>query len=351
LTPETFQQRVLDWFDCHGRKNLPWQSKQPDAYAIWISEIMLQQTQVSVVIPYFQRFMASFADVNTLASAPLDSVLEHWAGLGYYARARNLHKAAQIIVAQYNGQFPTQLETVCQLPGIGRSTAAAILSMAFSQQQAILDGNVKRVLARFYGIQGWPGQTSTSKKLWQLSEILTPANRVAEYTQAMMDFGATLCTRHKPQCSNCPVADQCIALETNRVAELPTPRKQQSILTKYCFMPILFNPDAGVYLQKRPATGIWGGLWSLPEYTDRSGVIQWFYQRSVDEAALQWLPERKHTFSHYHLHFQPVLAISRQCLMVNEVNSGWFNIGNSKPAMPAPIQKLLRSVLNEIHLK
>jgi A/G-specific adenine glycosylase len=237
-----------------------------------------------------------------------------------------------------------QLETVCQLPGIGRSTAAAILSMAFSQQQAILDGNVKRVLARFYGIQGWPGQSATSKILWQLSETLTPENRVADYTQAIMDLGATLCTRHHPQCNNCPVSVDCIALETNRVTELPTPRKQKNIPIKSCFMPVLYNPKSGVYLQKRPATGIWGGLWSLPEKTDRDEVIQWFNQRSVDEIALQWLPERKHSFSHFHLHFQPVLAISEQSVMVNEANSGWFNIGDSQPAMPAPIQKLLRNV-------
>jgi A/G-specific adenine glycosylase len=349
LTPKIFQQRLLNWFDCHGRKDLPWQSKQPDAYAIWVSEIMLQQTQVSVVIPYFQRFMGSFPDITTLASTPLDRVLEHWAGLGYYARARNLHKAAQIVATEHNACLPAQLETLCQLPGIGRSTAAAILSMAFSQRQAILDGNVKRVLARFYGIQGWPGQTSISKTLWQLSEKLTPTHRVAEYTQAIMDLGATLCTRHKTQCNQCPVATGCIALQTNSVAELPTPRSQQKIPIKHCLMPVLINPQSGVYLQKRPPTGIWGGLWSLPEDSDRDSIIQWFNQRQVDEIALQWLSVRKHTFSHFHLHFQPVLAISEQCLMISEANrSGWFQIGNSHPAMPAPIQKLLTEIASQV---
>jgi A/G-specific adenine glycosylase len=311
---------------------------------------MLQQTQVSVVIPYFQRFMRSFSDIKMLASAPLDRVLEHWAGLGYYARARNLHKAAQIVVTAHNANFPTELDTLCQLPGIGRSTAAAILSMAFSQRQAILDGNVKRVLARFYGIQGWPGQSSISKTLWQLSETLTPIHRVAEYTQAIMDLGATLCTRHKPQCHQCPVATDCIALKTKRVSELPTPRSQQKIPIKHCLMPVLIHPQSGVYLQKRPPTGIWGGLWSLPEDSDQDGIIQWFNQRLVDESVLQWLPVRKHTFSHFHLHFQPVLAISDQCLMVSEVNrTGWFKIGNSHPAMPAPIQKLLNDIAFKIN--
>jgi A/G-specific adenine glycosylase len=346
LKPEIFQRRLLEWFDCHGRKDLPWQTTPPDAYAIWISEIMLQQTQVSVVVPYYQRFMTQFPDTNTLASAQLDSVLEHWAGLGYYARARNLHKAAQIIATQHQGQFPTQMDTVCQLPGIGRSTAAAILSMAFSQQQAILDGNVKRVLARFYGIEGWPGQTSISKQLWQLSETLTPIDRVADYTQAIMDLGATLCTRSKPQCHNCPIAANCIALQTNRVSELPTPRKQQRLPIKHCFMPVLINPESGVYLQKRPATGIWGGLWSLPENTDRDSVIQWFNQHLVDQETLQWLPERKHTFSHFHLHFQPVLAQANQSFTISEANqSSWYKIGNTRPAMPAPIQKLLAEIM------
>jgi len=352
LTREIFQQHLLEWFDCHGRKDLPWQSKPPNAYAIWVSEIMLQQTQVSVVVPYFQRFMERFPDVKTLSTAPLDEVLEHWAGLGYYARARNLHKAAQIVVTAHHAKFPSELDILCQLPGIGRSTAAAILSMAFSQRQAILDGNVKRVLARFYGIQGWPGQSSISKTLWQLSETLTPTHRVAEYTQAIMDLGATLCTRRKPQCHQCPVATDCIALKTNRVAELPTPRSQQKIPIKHCLMPVLINPQSGVYLQKRPPTGIWGGLWSLPEDSDQDSVIQWFNQRLVDESVLQWLPVRKHTFSHFHLHFQPILAISDQCLMVSEANrTGWFKIGNSHPAMPAPIQKLLNDIAPQINIQ
>ncbi len=347
MSPKSFQHALLDWYDCHGRKDLPWQSKPANSYAVWVSEIMLQQTQVSVVIPYFQRFIAQFPDFNTLASAPLDLVLEHWAGLGYYARARNLHKTAQIICTEYAGQVPVQLEQLCQLPGIGRSTASAILSMAFSQRHAILDGNVKRVLARFYGIQGWPGKTSVSNTLWQLSEALTPSIRVADYTQAMMDLGATLCTRSKPDCHICPVAVGCIAKQTHRVAELPTPRKQQQIPIKHCYMPVLINPEFGIYLQKRPATGIWGGLWSLPEYTDKEFVINWFQQQSINEIELAWLPIRKHTFSHFHLHFQPVLGLSNQKLTINEIGqSAWFKPTSSKPAMPAPIQKLLSDIMH-----
>lgn len=306
---------------------------------------MLQQTQVSVVIPYFQRFIQQFPNIKTLATAPLDEILEHWAGLGYYARARNLHKAAWIIQTDHNGRFPTTLEALCLLPGIGRSTASAILSMAFSQRHAILDGNVKRVLARFYGIEGWPGKASVSKILWQLSETLTPVNRVADYTQAIMDLGATLCTRHKPECPDCPVTNSCIAYKTNRVTELPTPRKQHKLPIKHCYVTVLMNSELGVYLQKRSPTGIWGGLWSLPEYTNRDKVIDWFSQHSIDEKKLKWLPVRKHTFTHFHLHFQPVVARSKQPLTVSEATqSGWFYPENPRPAMPAPIKKLLQDL-------
>ncbi|HFD11523.1 MAG TPA: A/G-specific adenine glycosylase [Crenotrichaceae bacterium] len=346
MTAEVFQHSLLDWYDCHGRKDLPWQSKPANAYAIWVSEIMLQQTQVSVVIPYFQRFMTRFPTVQALASASLDRVLEHWAGLGYYARARNLHKTAQIINTDYAGQFPAQLDVLCRLPGIGRSTAAAILSMAFSQRHAILDGNVKRVLARFYGIQGWPGKASVSKQLWQLSDDLTPPNRVADYTQAIMDLGATLCTRRNPECTACPVASACVARITKRIEELPTPRKQQAIPVKHCYMAVLLNSKSDVYLQKRAASGIWGGLWSLPEHADKNSVIEWFQQRLVDKTSLKWLPVRKHTFSHFHLHFQPVLAQSGQPHTISEfAQSGWFKPDQSQPAMPAPIQKLLSDIL------
>jgi len=303
---------------------------------------MLQQTQVSVVIPFFQRFLGRFPDMQGLASAQLDTVLEHWAGLGYYARARNLHKTAHIICSDYSGQLPDNLEALCKLPGIGRSTASAILSMAFSQRHAILDGNVKRVLARFYGVQGWPGNASTSKTLWQLSDALTPLERVADYTQAIMDLGATVCTRHNPDCHCCPVASHCIARMINRIAELPTPRKQHNMPTKHCYMAVLMSPESAVYLQQRAATGIWGGLWSLPEYTDRNMLIDWFQQRSVSSTALIWMPVRKHAFSHFHLHFQPVLAIADQPLTISETGqSGWFKPEHSQPAMPAPIRKLL----------
>ena len=345
MKPEEFQQRLLNWYDCHGRKDLPWQSTPPNAYSIWVSEIMLQQTQVSVVIPYFDRFILRFPDIQTLADSELDTVLEHWAGLGYYARARNLHKSAKIICTEYQGKLPRELEALCGLPGIGRSTASAILSMAFAKPHAILDGNVKRVLTRFYSVQGWPGKTDVSKKLWELSETLTPMDRVADYTQAIMDLGATLCTRSNPGCTHCPVSDGCNALETRRIAEFPTPRKLQSLPIKHCYMSVLMDSESAVYLQKRAPTGIWGGLWSLPEHTERDVMLDWFSQRMIEATALQWLPVRKHTFSHYHLHFQPVVAVSNQPQIISEeFQSCWFNPEHQKPAMPAPIQKLLKDI-------
>ncbi|MCH9697904.1 MAG: A/G-specific adenine glycosylase [Gammaproteobacteria bacterium] len=345
MTSIEFQQSLLAWYDDHGRKNLPWQSKPPNPYAIWVSEIMLQQTQVSVVIPYFERFLHQFPDIQALADASQDLVLTCWAGLGYYARARNLHRAAQIICTQFQGQFPTRHDQLCQLPGIGRSTASAILSMAFSQHHAILDGNVKRVLARYFAIEGWPGQSAISRQLWQYSEELTPEHRVAEYTQAIMDLGATLCTRRRPDCEKCPVATGCKAKSLELTEQLPTPRKQRSLPVKSCYMPVLLHQDYGVLLEKRPDPGIWGGLWSLPEFTDKTSLINWFQQRGIQASTLRWLGNRKHTFSHYHLQYQPVIGLSGHTNFIQESDrADWFNISTAEPAMPAPIRKLLDEI-------
>ena len=233
MQPTDFQSKVLTWFDLEGRKNLPWQI-EPTPYRVWVSEIMLQQTQVSTVIPYFLRFMGRFPDLKRLAGATEDEVLGHWSGLGYYARARNLQKAAQSVMREHSGGLPADLDALVKLPGIGRSTAGAILSLAFGIRAPILDGNVKRVLCRYAGIEGWPGDVQTADELWQVSAALTPCERVADYTQAMMDLGATVCTRGKPACVRCPLQNACVALRTGRTGELPMPRPQKDLPVRRC---------------------------------------------------------------------------------------------------------------------
>jgi len=254
-----FPQKVLAWFDQHGRKNLPWQ-QDINPYRVWVSEIMLQQTQVKTVIPYYEKFMTSFPDVQTLASADQDTVLKHWSGLGYYARARNMHKAAQMVCDDFAGVFPDNLESMQSLSGIGRSTAAAILSIASNQQEAILDGNVKRVLSRVFTVVGWPGKADVLKKFWVLAEQTTPKTRNADYTQAIMDLGATLCTRSKPRCEDCPLKTDCLAFQQGNQTEYPTKKPKKEMPEKHTVMLILQNDQQEVLMQKRPAVGIWGGL-------------------------------------------------------------------------------------------
>ena len=266
-----FAERLLDWFDDHGRKDLPWQ-RGINPYRVWISEIMLQQTQVQTVIPYYERFMQSFPDLQSLADADIDAVLQHWSGLGYYARARNLHKAAGAIRDNFAGEFPTAFDDVVELPGIGQSTAGAILAIAGNQRHAILDGNVKRVLARHAAVAGWPGKTDVSKQLWALAEARTPQQRVADYTQAIMDLGATLCTRSKPNCAACPVASDCAARIADDVAAYPGRKPKKAKPLRQTTMVIAVN-GAAVFLQRRPPVGIWGGLWSLPEVVDVGRLV------------------------------------------------------------------------------
>ena len=273
IPPEIFQQKVLTWFDTNGRKNLPWQ-KDISPYRIWLSEIMLQQTQVTTVIPYFNQFIQRFPDIYQLAKAPVDSVLQLWAGLGYYARARNLHKTA-IIIAKNGAQFPNDLNSLMELPGIGRSTAGAILSIAFNNSHPILDGNVRRVLARVHAISGWTSSTTVSHKLWQLSSLYTPSVRCADYTQAMMDMGATLCTRSKPNCELCPIHSHCDARINNLVSKIPSPKPKKKLPIKHLVFLLLQNKDQQILLEKRPASGIWGGLWSFPEFPTLSAAQSW----------------------------------------------------------------------------
>ena len=300
-----FARRLLRWFDAHGRHDLPWQ-QQRSPYRVWISEIMLQQTQVATVIPYFERFMASFPDVEALAGASLDDVLGHWAGLGYYARARNLHRAAQTICEQHGGRFPQNIEQVLALPGIGRSTAGAILSLSLNQHHAILDGNCKRVLARCFAVAGWPGKTSVLNTLWEHAERLTPQERVADFNQAMMDLGAGICRRSKPDCEACPLVADCQARMTGQQGEFPGRKPRKALPVRETVMLLLQNAAGELLLQRRPPAGIWGGLLSLPEFPvdgfSVEGVREVLGLR-VDTAAA-W-PVLRHTFSHFHLDITP----------------------------------------------
>lgn len=342
MTPQQFHSAVLDWFDQHGRHDLPWQ-KEKTAYFTWISEIMLQQTQVKTVIPYFERFIDQFPDVHTLADAPQDEVLHLWTGLGYYARARNLHKAAQIISRDYGGAFPESVDELAALPGIGRSTAGAVLSISTGKRAAILDGNVKRVLARFYALEGWPGTTENQKTLWHHAEQNTPQHRVGDYTQAMMDLGATLCTRSKPSCLLCPINQGCEALRLGDVTQYPAPKPKKTLPVKQTHMLLLENSDGDILLYQRPPTGLWGGLWSLPEVSDLRDTAQVLGTRIAAEHAEVFEPIR-HTFSHFHLDITPVRAAYKnptECVMEGTPTL-WYNLRQPQSiGLAAPVKTLL----------
>lgn len=338
---------VLRWYDQHGRKDLPWQ-KNITAYRVWVSEIMLQQTQVSTVIPYFTRFMQRFPNVKQLANAPVDDVLHLWTGLGYYARARNLHKAAQVVAQEYNGRFPKTVEQLSALPGIGRSTAGAIASIALGQHAAILDGNVKRVLARYHGVEGWPGQTTVANKLWQHAEAATPSERTGHYTQAMMDLGATLCTRTKPACDRCPVQMGCVAAGAGRIADFPGKKPKKTLPEKSLQLLMIRNPAGQLLLEQRPATGIWGGLWSLPELTSGESALHWTETHMGPVMQHQTMAGWRHTFSHYHLDIHPVvLQLAKPHRAINDKAQRWVH-----PEQPgalglaAPVKKLIEMLAN-----
>ena len=309
VTAESLAAKVLAWFDEYGRKSLPWQ-QQPTPYRVWVSEIMLQQTQVTTVIPYYEAFMQRFPTLLALADAPLDEVLKHWQGLGYYARARNLHKTAQTIRDQYQGEFPQTLAQVESLAGIGRSTAGAILSLALGQKHAILDGNVKRVLARYHAVQGWAGAPKIQQQLWQYAEQHVPDSRNADYTQAMMDMGATLCTRSNPLCLYCPIQDSCQAFRLGLQASIPAPKPSKVLPEKSAVIVLLQNAQGEYLLQRRPPSGIWGGLWSFPEFTEVSQAQDWLHtQTDLDLSQAQQEASWSHGFSHYTLHLQPYTLV------------------------------------------
>ena len=350
VTPNSFADRLILWQRACGRHSLPWQGTR-DPYAIWISEIMLQQTQVSTVIPYYERFMTVFQNVASLAAASLEEVLAMWSGLGYYSRGRNLHRTARILLEQYDGVFPQKALVLQQLPGIGRSTAAAIAAFAFGEYCAILDGNVKRILARYLGVNEYPGEKTAEKYLWELAESLLPVEKdhqtIASYTQALMDLGALVCVRTQPHCQRCPLQADCNAYQSNRTAVLPVPRPRKILPIRETMHLILLDQDR-VLLKRRPVTGIWGGLWCFPEIAvDQSGVD--YCEKNLHMRALKFaeLPRLQHMFTHFKLVIRPLLlSITYQPAREenSENNTLWLTIEEAlQQAIPAPVRKLLLS--------
>ena len=347
LIVSEFSARLIDWFETHGRKDLPWQHKV-NPYRVWVSEIMLQQTQVQTVIPYYERFTRSFPGVADLANADIDAVLSHWSGLGYYARARNMHRAAQIVRDDHDGEFPDSIDAIQALPGIGLSTAGAILSLAFGQRQAILDGNVKRVLARHAAIDGWPGKAEVAATLWAVSDERTPAARVNDYTQAIMDLGATLCTRTRPRCDVCPVRADCVAHITGSVIDYPGRKPKKVKPLRETTMVLAVAGDA-VYLERRPASGIWGGLWSFPEL-EPEGVENWCAQIANDSLVeREYLQPLRHSFSHYDLDIHPVVVRFNRIKgsVADDGDTTWYQLNDRPPGgIATPVQKLIDSLRN-----
>jgi A/G-specific adenine glycosylase len=356
MRPETavsgaFAERLLAWFDAHGRKDLPWQ-QTPDAYRVWVSEIMLQQTQVATVMPFYERFMQHFPTVAELAKAPLDEVLHLWSGLGYYARARNLHKTAQQVASLHGGRFPDDLDAMQSLPGIGRSTAGAILSLAGGQRQVILDGNVKRVLARHRAIDGWPGRSAVLKQLWAAAGRLTPERRVGAYNQAIMDLGATLCTRSRPDCGRCPVGADCAARIAGNPEGYPGKKPKRELPQRAVRMVLVREPGGGLLLEQRPPSGVWGGLWCLPELPMEQDPLIWCGEvLDAGGRVGRLFPGRRHSFSHFHLDIAPIeiLLNAPGCRVLEAPGRLWYN-----PAQPeniglaAPVARLISEMAETV---
>jgi len=346
ISPKNFNQAVLKWFKNKGRKDLPWQHN-PTSYRVWVSEIMLQQTQVNTVIPYFLKFMDSFPELSDLANASDEQVMAHWSGLGYYSRARNLHKTALLIAQKHStpsaANLPQSLDELQSLPGIGRSTAGAIVALALQKKAAILDGNVKRVIARCFSVAGWPGKASVLQQLWQLSELLTPNNQIRNYTQAMMDLGATVCTSKNPQCSVCPLQGMCQAKIEGNQTTYPGKKKRQPLAVKAQYFYLLLSEDGDVLMEKRPPTGIWGGLWTPPACDineDSKSYLLNHYGVSISEIEL--LSDFRHTFSHFHLQLHPVKARIKKVEMIAENNLRWDKVDNwLNQGIPAAVRTML----------
>jgi len=339
----SFASRLIRWQKQHGRHDLPWQGA--DAYRVWLSEIMLQQTRVATVIPYYQRFTASFPTIAALAAATEEQVLAHWSGLGYYARGRNLHRAAQLIVEKHQGEFPRDFEQIIELPGIGRSTASAICALAWHERRAILDGNVKRVLARYCGIEGWAGNKKVEERLWQQAEALLPQHEIAAYIQAQMDLGATLCTRSKPRCGECPVHNDCVAYQSGRASELPAPRPRKAVPERIkTFLLLVHGND--ILLEKRPGSGIWGGLWCPPQFDDEAAAKDWFVQNGMTASHGERLEVFTHTFTHFKLHITPLkIQLARKPLRAAQAGSVWLEVEEAlRAAIPTPVRSMLKEL-------
>lgn len=359
-----FAQSVIDWQRQHGRHGLPWQQTR-DPYRVWLSEIMLQQTQVSAVIPYYERFLHSFPDVQALAHAPAEAVMAHWSGLGYYTRARNLHACAKLIVADYAGVFPSDPAQLMQLPGIGRSTAAAVAAFSYGTIAAILDGNVKRVFARVFGIDGYPGTKAIEDAMWLRANALLPQTGIESYTQGLMDLGATVCTRSKPACARCPLRSTCVAHATQRTAELPVRKPKKILPEKRAIMPVILF-DGQILLQQRANSGIWGGLLSLPELDGMTEVtslvgthaatvmaseqlqrVRWFAEQFGQVGEAQALPAVRHSFTHFHLSIEAYsVQLVKRVLRLEQVDHVWLPFNQiEQAALPKPIKSLLMATL------
>jgi len=354
---DRFAQDLLAWFARHGRTDLPWQ-REPTPYRVWVSEVMLQQTQVRTVIPYFERFTARFPDVAALAGAELDEVLHLWSGLGYYARARHLHRGARLVCERHGGELPADIESLAALPGIGRSTAGAILALARGQRHPILDGNVRRVLCRYHGIEAPPEQAATAKRLWALAEAHTPRRHVAAYTQAVMDLGATVCTRTRPRCGDCPVARRCRARLEGRAHALPARRRRRERPVRATRFLIVRDARGRVLLERRAPAGVWGGLWAFPEGEPGTEPAAWCRRRLGREPArLARLPVVRHGFTHFELHIEPVLVdldgrgAGAESLIMEGAPARWYDpAAPERLGLAAPVQALLEG-LHELDRK
>ena len=338
--------RLLRWYAKSGRKNLPWQ-QNPSAYRVWVSEIMLQQTQVATVIPYYERFVERFPDVATLAAASEDEVLHHWSGLGYYSRGRNLHAAARRLVAEHGGKLPKDLDLWRALPGVGRSTAGAILTLSLGQRNPILDGNVKRVLCRYHGIKTWPGEPETEKTLWTLAEFHTPKRRVAKYTQAIMDLGATVCVRRRPRCDACPLSGDCHAFIKARSDRIPAPRPKKPRPLRGTRFLILRDRDDAVLLKRRPPSGVWGGLWGFPECRVEEDPQRVCLERfGIKPAGTRFLAPVRHGFTHFRLEIEPVLLEINGDAGADRIMEGgsvlWYKgVSTDRLGIAAPVRRIL----------
>ncbi|MFC3608447.1 A/G-specific adenine glycosylase [Stutzerimonas tarimensis] len=350
MSPETFSDAVLAWFDRHGRKDLPWQ-QDISPYRVWVSEIMLQQTQVATVLAYYERFMAALPDVRALADASEDEVLHLWTGLGYYSRARNLHKTARLVVERHDGEFPRSVAALAELPGIGRSTAGAIASIAMGLRAPILDGNVKRVLARYQAQEGYPGEPKVARALWDTAERFTPDQRVNHYTQAMMDLGATLCTRSKPSCLLCPLRGGCQAHQAGRETAYPTPKPRKALPQRHTLMPLLVNGEGHILLYRRPSSGLWGGLWSLPEIERIDDLIPLAERHALALQERQSLPGLSHTFSHFQLAIEPwLIRVDQFRSHIAEADWLWYNLASPpRLGLAAPVKTLLERAAAILH--